>query len=356
MLRDFNLPIFDRGDAQKIENEIERLEKDHADDDFEEVLQEFSVGDIPGRYKVALLKQLCGRYYSLTGTSVGYLQPYGRALERVRRRLSTDVPDLTPDDVAQLAVLWIEELADRYALDRDMPDEVRALAAGYWSNGWGTDGRFERTLRARLPDILQMLPPTVETIEAAFIDEFGLRGTNGNVFLDPSKVSISIDLQMPWHQCGECTALLPVTLRGHCGACGLENVQAIDPAASEYIRARKGFWREPVAAALAARTRLRSILVEEHTAQLSNRDNARVHATTEQFELRFKDIQLLDRDKPIDVLSCTTTMEVGVVSPRCGWPKKCPSTTRELPATGWARGPPRLLRLVGPNLRAKRAA
>ncbi len=45
---------------------------------------------------------------------------------------------------------------------------------------------------------------------------------------------------------------------------------------------------------------------------MSNRDNARVHATTEQFELRFKDIQLRDRDKPIDVLSCTTTMEVGV--------------------------------------------
>src|SRR6202035_1713768 len=57
---------------------------------------------------------------------------------------------------------------------------------------------------------------------------------------------------------------------------------------------------------------LRSISVEEHTAQLSNRDNARVHATTEQFELRFRDIQIETRDRPIDVLSCTTTMEVGI--------------------------------------------
>lgn len=311
VLRDFNLPIFDRGDAQKIENEIQRLEKDHANDAFGDILQEFSVGDIPSRYKIALLKQLCGRYYSLTGTSVGYLQPYGRALERARRRLATSAPTLSSDDVAQLAVLWIEELADRYALDRDIPDGVRALAAGYWSNAWGTDGRFERTLRARLPD-LQMPPEIIETIEAAFIDEFGLRGGNGNVFLDPSKISIHIDLQMPWHQCGQCTALLPVTLRGRCGACGSADVDSIDPAGSEYIRARKGFWREPVIAALTERTRLRSILVEEHTAQLSNRDNARVHATTEQFELRFKDIQIHDRDKPIDVLSCTTTMEVGI--------------------------------------------
>jgi ATP-dependent helicase YprA (DUF1998 family) len=312
VLRDFNLPIFDRADAQKIENEVERLEKDHANDEFEDILQEFSAGDIPGRYKIALLKQLCGRYYSLTGTSVGYLQPYNRALERALRRLATDVPALTPEDVNQLAVLWIAELADRYALDRDISDGVRALAAGYWSNGWGSDGRFERNLRARLPDILQLPAATIETIEASFIDEFGLRGANGNVFLDSSKVSIRIDLQMPWHQCGACTALLPVTVRGRCGDCGSDDVEAIDPAASEYIRARKGFWREPVSAALDARTRLRSILVEEHTAQLSNRDSARVHATTEQFELRFKDIQLHERDKPIDVLSCTTTMEVGV--------------------------------------------
>lgn len=312
VLRDFNLPIFDRADAQRIENEIERLERDHDNDDLDDILQEFTVGDVPGRYKVALLKQLCGRYYSLTGTSVGYLQPANRALERIRRQLLTDVPLLTDEDVAQLAVLWIAELADRYALDREIPDTVRALAAGFWSNSWGTDGRFDRTLRAQLPDILGLTPATVEAIEAAFISEFGLRNTPGSVFIDPSKISICIDLQLSWHQCSECTALLPVTLRGHCGACGSDDVAPIDPATSEYVRARKGFWREPVAAALHARARLRSILVEEHTAQLSNRDNARVHATTEQFELRFKDIQLDSRDKPIDVLSCTTTMEVGV--------------------------------------------
>src|SRR4029079_10070079 len=50
VLRDFNLPIFGRGDAQRIEDEIVRLERDHADDDLETILQEFSAGDIPGRY------------------------------------------------------------------------------------------------------------------------------------------------------------------------------------------------------------------------------------------------------------------------------------------------------------------
>lgn len=312
VLRDFNLPIFDRTDAQRIEAEVARLERDHANDDLEEILQEFSITDTPGRYKIALLKQLCGRYYSLTGTSVGYLEPWSRALRRAQDKLSQSLPSLRETDVGQLAVLWIAELADRYALDPDVPETARALAAGYWSNTWGTDGRFDRTLRAQLPTMLALTPGDIETIEAAFIEEFAIRGPNGNVFLEASKVSVRIDLNQHWHQCAECTALLPVTLRGRCGACGSERVSPIDPNDNEYIRARKGFWREPVAAALDARARLRSILVEEHTAQLSNRDNARVHATTEQFELRFKDVLLDSRDKPIDVLSCTTTMEVGV--------------------------------------------
>src|SRR5262249_12110596 len=52
---------------------------------------------------------------------------------------------------------------------------------------------------------------------------------------------------------------------------------------------------------------------EEHTAQLSQRDAGNVFATTEKFELRFQDVVLGNNDDgPIDVLSCTTTMEVGV--------------------------------------------
>ena len=57
---------------------------------------------------------------------------------------------------------------------------------------------------------------------------------------------------------------------------------------------------------------MRSISVEEHTAQLSNRDTGRIHATTEEHEIRFRDILISEGDRPIDVLSCTTTMEVGV--------------------------------------------
>jgi len=312
VLRDFNLALFDRDDARRVENDIERLEKHHANEPLGELLNEFPPGDIPSRYKVALLRQLCGRYYSLAGTSVGFLAPSVRAIQKLQPELRKIAPDFSPSDIEELAIAWISELADRYAFDREMSDHVRGSAAGFWADRWGTPGRFESTLRSQVPAVLGLAASSIEAIEATLRNELSLQHQNGNYFLDPNKVQIRISLDQPWFQCRDCTAFTGSTIRGHCMSCGSSSVEALKPADSEYIRARKGFWREPVRAVLESNARLRSISVEEHTAQLSNRDNARVHATTEQFELRFRDVQMDGRDRPIDVLSCTTTMEVGV--------------------------------------------
>lgn len=312
VLRDFNLPLFDRGDAQVIENQIEKLLKDHVDDNLAELLRDFDPGAVPGRYSIALLKQFCGRYYSLLGTSVAYLMPVRKSLTRLTEALSTLVAGISADDVRGLAGAWIAEMADRQAFDRDLPDQIRAKAAGFPIGTPGNNGRLPRPLRDRLVATLNVSAATIEQIEAAFLGELALKGTGDAHFLDPAKMQILIALSTPWYQCSDCAELRPFTIAGTCGACGAANPAVADPATSPYIRARKGFWRHPVQQLLAERGHLRGISVEEHTAQLSNRDNTRVHATTEQFELRFRDIRLNERDRPIDVLSCTTTMEVGV--------------------------------------------
>lgn len=312
VLRDFNLPMFDRDDARAIEREVEKLEKDHEGEPLGELLRDFSPEETPARYKIALLRQLCGRYYSLNGTSVGLLLPAARARNKLRTSLRAAAPSLSDQDVDDLATAWICELADKFAFDRSVAAPIRSRAAGFWSTAWGTDGRFERELRQQLPAILGISADAIAGIEAALGSELALRDDSGAFFLDPAKVQIHIDLDAPWFQCRECTQLSSFTIRGCCVSCASTALDRLEPAASEYIRARKGFWRNPVHAAMTPAAKLRSISVEEHTAQLSNRDNTRVHATTEKFELRFRDIQIEPRDRPIDVLSCTTTMEVGV--------------------------------------------
>ena len=67
---------------------------------------------------------------------------------------------------------------------------------------------------------------------------------------------------------------------------------------------------------------MRIYRAEEHTAQISEKlDQDQLFSPTESYELQFQDVPLKSRDlgthtqieqPPIDILSCTTTMEVGI--------------------------------------------
>lgn len=74
------------------------------------------------------------------------------------------------------------------------------------------------------------------------------------------------------------------------------------------------FWRTPVLEVVHGNptVSMTRINTEEHTAQLSHKDQQRkTWSTTEDFEMRFQNIHT-NNDRPVDVLSCTTTMEVGI--------------------------------------------
>lgn len=312
VLRDFNLTIFDRSDAEQVEREISRIDKDHQGEDLSELLDEFEPTIHPSRYQSALLSQMCGRYYSLMGSAVGFVKPAKRALRALTKALEQKQHNLTSSEIESLTVAWLSGVADGFALDPEISDPVRASAAGYWRSGWGSDGKFRRDIRSELPRILACDSSQIELFEDVFRDCFCYHDKSRGFFIEKDKVKINIDLNHKWNNCEKCTNLMPYTIRNHCSYCGSSSVLELDPQSSEYIRARKGFWREPVGQALGEAPQLRSISVEEHTAQLSNRDTGSIHATTEHYELRFRDIMLSEIDRPIDVLSCTTTMEVGV--------------------------------------------
>ncbi len=92
----------------------------------------------------------------------------------------------------------------------------------------------------------------------------------------------------------------------------------MDPDTDSVFRARKGYYRQPTIDALIDPSKAPvSIIAAEHTAQLSSAQANEVFSKTEEHELLFQDVNLgpddHGRDRPsIDVLSCTTTMEVGI--------------------------------------------
>lgn len=122
-----------------------------------------------------------------------------------------------------------------------------------------------------------------------------------------------------WVRCTSCKSVhRPVPGIAHCLDCESDEVAPLDPTADPVFLARKGYYRNPVIAALATPPRPpMALIAAEHTAQLNAPQNEDVFSKAEENELLFQDVMLAwgrtgNRATAIDVLSSTTTMEVGI--------------------------------------------
>ncbi|WP_434108398.1 DEAD/DEAH box helicase [Paraburkholderia caffeinilytica] len=305
-----NVSMFDGTDAVTLDQHLHSFKHDFDADLSAALADNYQPGDPPWRYRLALLKLLCSSYYSLSGTTVGFIEPTKHALNKVRATLAEQGVHLSLDQTQALSVAWIDGLLGEFAFDMEFPHALREQAYGFWRQNWGSKGQFRQQFRNALVTGTEYGEPTVKKLEQAMSSHLAA-GTDG-LFLNPNMLKVSVDLSRKWIQCADCTGLMPFALGGACLSCGSRDTQSLDPATDPYMRARKSFWRQPVSEALAPNATLRNMAVEEHTAQLSGRDYRNVHSTTELHELRFQDILLNDGDRPVDVLSCTTTMEVGI--------------------------------------------
>ena len=126
--------------------------------------------------------------------------------------------------------------------------------------------------------------------------------------IDLKQVRPHFDLEHRWYRCRRCTGLTPFAIDGQCPHCGSTDVAEMTDEELEGL----SFWRKPLESALKPDFKIRNINTEEHTAQLSHKDQQEdLWSKTERYELRFQDLVSGD-ELPIDVLSCTTTMEVGI--------------------------------------------
>ena len=129
-----------------------------------------------------------------------------------------------------------------------------------------------------------------------------------------------------WKRCIACRSLRPTLLSDaagteRCVQCGHDQHETIDiPAVlsdsstdQQHFHARHRHMVKPTIEVCRSDSSLTAPLrSEEHSAQISEKfDDAVDYSTTEEYELLFQDIPV-DDDQPIDVLSCTTTMEVGI--------------------------------------------
>jgi hypothetical protein len=122
-----------------------------------------------------------------------------------------------------------------------------------------------------------------------------------------------------WAYCKSCkTAQRPFPGRAVCVNCGQMTAAPVDPENDPVFVARKGYYRNSTIEALRTPpTPPMALIAAEHTAQLNAAQADDVFSKAEEHELLFQDVDLgpddVGRERPaIDVLSCTTTMEVGI--------------------------------------------
>jgi len=130
---------------------------------------------------------------------------------------------------------------------------------------------------------------------------------------------LSLLIEGEWARCVSCKSVhRPLPGLRRCLDCGSINVAALCPESDVVFVARKGYYRKPTMAALGEPpAQPMALIAAEHTAQLNAPQSEDIFSKAEENELLFQDVRLMSgtrglRATAIDVLSSTTTMEVGI--------------------------------------------
>jgi Lhr-like helicase len=245
-----------------------------------------------------------------------------------------------------LALATVQEQSGSQALITALPslgattqtaDQKLALARA-WLGEWLRDflqlsaappqwaGTVIRSHRGKFKRIKHLIGAT-RGAEATFnrdwlpklLEHFGERAggspNQGQYRLKASRVTLQP--RGEWESCQLCRGVQrPWPGMSLCGRCGSNNVQPLDPDTDSVFSARKGYYRRSAIEALDGVPPL-VLIAAEHTAQIGAAQAHEIYSRAEEHELLFQDVALgpdeRGRERPaIDILSCTTTMEVGI--------------------------------------------
>ncbi len=301
-----HLHFFDGHDQKTLIEDCQLLQKDY-DLDLSLALDDGWKATPPTRFRQALLRQISDPYYSLIAACAVVVQPRRSKLKLLERRVTT----LSAEILGEITEAWIREM-----LYHDAFDPSLSLTSRYQEFPFFEPIRAEDGLKSFFAEVAkraQLDAATIDQLRSELFDVLtrtAVSADDSGRLLTGDSLTIKTAIDDIWWQCLFCGYVQSRPFLGSCAECGQKELEPRPPD-HPYMRARKDFFREPLRAVLKGQRPVH-ITAEEHTAQLSQRDAGVVYATTEEFELRFQDVPL-GKDKPaVDVLSCTTTMEVGI--------------------------------------------
>lgn len=271
-------------------------------------IRRLPLGDAPQEMQEHFLRLFCMPYNTLMDNGLCYLEPEYETMSEALAILEAKGIRVEDQEFIEVfSAVTRAFLVDQKALCHSIREEWRMnVSQKFGGEDFGV-ANFDE-LPTVVADILGCKDqPLVQQAWMDAMKQFMTAGVDNNrrYFLNPARLIAVYDPSHTWYRCSRCAKLSPYMLHNHCQFCGSEQVKAT----SDFRR--ESFWRDGVLGALAGEP-IRVIDTEEHTAQLGHKDQRNsAFAQTEEYEMRFQDL-VRDGEKPIDVLSSTTTMEVGI--------------------------------------------
>lgn len=302
-------------DMRLFKQEKERAEKRKKVIDYSIISTKYQ--SLPDGYYEQLLTFFIESPRSFKDIGIGFLAPISSVLDDCIDDLEEAGLIVDRSMIYQILVLlfW-EVMDDSAALGETIPDDVRkGLPGRSKGQDFGLSFAFS-DLDKRLIQQIQNILGVDKTVTAVIIskirDLFFAANANERYYIKLSAVKIELaDKNFIWYRCAKCGRLSPFKIGNSCGAC-FDSVDLIP--IDESGLSRFDFWRIPILNALNKIENIHTIDTEEHTAQLSHKEVRNdIWSSTEKYEMRFQDINAGEcGEDAIDVLSCTTTMEVGI--------------------------------------------
>lgn len=267
----------------------------------------------PVKMQEYLLRFFAGGYNTLGDAAAGWIEPTEQALWSAQDMLAAEQIEVSAEDFTALFNAWILSVCDSAAaLGHEISDEVRLqVRPCYDGYGLKKDWTFSKVIQeimgwnGKTEQARQEMRAWQHALQRIFLQPAS--ADNGRLYVDISQLRPRYDPAHAWYRCEQCSELTPFLLRGCCPGCGGKHIHQMQEKEYQAL----SYWRRPLADA-ASGGRVQVIDTEEHTAQLSHKDQRdEMWSRTEQYELRFQDL-IQENETPVDILSSTTTMEVGI--------------------------------------------
>jgi hypothetical protein len=305
-------PELKEGESFHDENLVEQAVDARALEDETKLLQLLvrMRGSAPPESLLRFITTSLGdRYYGLESLALASIVERSEHSPKINALPDIPTSAQSPEQKQALARAWLRCWNSAgFWLSRMSPawwlTEVQPRSGKFSAVTRFLDDRTSQSLFANewVPRLLSLF---TEPIASA---KFRLRGSE-----------LSLLIGGAWAYCQSCrTTQRPFPGRVTCINCGKNSAAIINPDADPVFAARKTYYRASTVSALRSPPIApMAIIAAEHTAQLNAAHADEVFSKAEEHELLFQDVDLGPDDKEldrpaIDVLSCTTTMEVGI--------------------------------------------